>query len=360
MNKNIYEAPLVLFLGAGASKPLGLKTTPEFWEWFRKISNFDIDLLNAIAHPIKPSEENSWKVDIEAVLDILEKISEANKLKMAIYDYPSIKHLKSVVRIGDDIQESVIAIKDKIKDLVVEHYSAVDTEKCVQLYHQLLSKLVESQPLVIFTTNYDLAIEKLHEGGRVELTDGFNRDKYIKPIWSRDEYDYYQPSGGGEDVVLFKLHGSVDWVSTPQGIQRVDIPTRNPGGAKTVIAYPSRLKKEIHEEPFRTNYDYLIACLLHAKLCVVIGFSFRDQEIVEELHLAMELNDELELMIIDPKADEIKKRLQSKLDIEGYKLQLPNSIISPIIPISEEFTPQNAPSIVNRIQDKLEEQQKER
>jgi hypothetical protein len=142
----------------------------------------------------------------------------------------------------------------------------------------------------------------------------------------------------GADAILFKLHGSVNWVRTTEGIQRVDIPQRDLGGAPTVIAYPSRLKREIHEEPFRINYDYLLACLLHAEVCVVIGFSFRDQEIVEELRQATELNQKLGLMIINPNAEAINAHLKTKFGFDA----------KPVL-INQEFTAENAQSLADYI-----------
>jgi hypothetical protein len=231
---------------------------------------------------------------------------------------------------------------------LVEHYSEIDGERALELYSSLLVKLAQPHPLVVFTTNYDLAIEKLHEFGVIELVDGFSNGKYLKPRWSRQGYDFYNPSGRG-DVILFKLHGSVDWVRTPsEGIQRVDIPKRELGGAQRVIAYPSQLKRDIHEEPYRTNYDYLIACLLHAKVCAVIGFSFRDQEIVEEFRQAIDLNENLKLIIIDPEAEVVRKHLENKVGFESITLD--SAGLRPTYTtVCEKFSHQTAASIAHEI-----------
>lgn len=333
-----------MFLGAGASRPLGLLTTPEFWEWFRYSSGLDTGLLSAIAAAVEPSEEIGRKTDIEAVLDMLEKLNEAGQLRNKILEhhYPAV----AVPTVLSEFEAKFEEVSEKIKDMVFEHYSEINEIKASRLYYPLL-KLAESRPLPVFTTNYDLAIEETYD----ECTDfyptaddkrsfifidSFDRTK-LKPEWSSLAYEHYRPTG--VDVIFFKLHGSVDWVRTVGGaIQRVDIPQRQLGGAPRIIAYPSRLKREIHEEPFRTNYDYLLACLLHAKVCAVIGFSFRDQEIVEELRQAMQLNKGLELMIIDPNAEAIEFHLWNKL---GFK---PKAQFIP-----EALTLENAQSIADTI-----------
>jgi hypothetical protein len=175
------------------------------------------------------------------------------------------------------------------------------------------------------------------------LIDGFDRTKVI-PEWSRSAYEDFTPTGA--DVISFKLHGSVDWVRTPtRAIQRVEARKRDPGGMPTVIAYPSRLKREIHEEPFRTNYDYLLACLLHAKVCAVIGFSFRDQEIVEEFRQAMQLNKELQVAIIDPNAKAVKAQLLIKLGETWWE----NKFEHRVKPVDEHFTALNTEHLANMI-----------
>jgi len=319
--------------------------------------------MDAIAESIEPSEETGRKPDIEAVLDVLEKISEGRELERKISNSSSFKYSKysQTFETKATVSEGKVTeffkgipvwqnISEEIKDSVIKHYSEINELKASRLYYSLV-KLAEWQPQPVFTTNYDVAIEKTYEeyvdcyptsddNRSLSLIDGFDRTK-LTPEWSSLAYREYKPTG--VDIIFFKLHGSVDWVGTPSGaIQRVASGQRNPGGMPTVIAYPSRLKREIHEEPFRTNYDYLLACLLHAKVCAIIGFSFRDQEIVEEFRQAMELNEKLKLVLIDPKAEAIEFHLYNKL---GFK---PKAEL-----IKEEFTIENAQSIADRIAAKV-------
>lgn len=359
MNDNVYGRPVVLFLGAGASVSLGKKTTFEFLEWLKSAQpGINYGHLISVCHQIEASKEVGKKYDVEVILDYLQELIRAGELFEKCGDAEILRRLEkeSYQRTSSTQPHSFGAVscleenmqlRDRIQDLVVEHYSEIDEEQVVELYSPLLVKLAEFYPLTVFTTNYDIAIEKLHESGVIELIDGFSDGKYLKSRWSREGYDFYHPPSKG-DLILFKLHGSVDWVETPlEGIQRVDIPKRELGGAQRVIAYPSQLKREIHQEPYRTNYDYLIACLLHAKVCAVIGFSFRDQEIFEEFRQAMDLNEELKLVFVDPDAEAVKKHLESKVGFESFFL---DSTLKPEhITICERFTSQTAASIGDRI-----------
>jgi uncharacterized protein YutE (UPF0331/DUF86 family) len=351
VNEVIYKQPLVLFLGAGASAPLGMRTTLGFWEWLKSKPELG-DMYSAflaVGHYIQPSKAVG-KTDVEAALDFLEDLVRAGKLFLKVGGDDVLTRM--FTRGATDIVklDEYERICNQIKNLVIEHYSEIDEKKAFE-HCYLLLELAIRQPLPIFTTNYDLSIEKAYEftttpsyelgKAPFNLIDGFSRKRRVTPRWARAAYDDYEPTGA--DVIFFKLHGSVDWVRTPSGaIQRFESRIRDPGGVKTEIVYPSQLKREIHEEPYRTNYDYLLACLLHAKVCAVIGFSFRDQEIVEEFRQTMELNEQLELMIIDPNAETIRSQLESKLGF-GPKAEL----------IEEEYILGNMSSIAEKIAAKI-------
>ena len=289
LNELIYKQPLVVFLGAGASAPLGKMTTVQFLNWVRYRDEINFNLLNKIIENIEPSKEVAKTPDIEAVLDCLEKFIEGRQLYQRLSGFALIA------------TDEYTKLCDQIKDFVITHYSEINPVEAFNHYEPLLQE--SSVPVIpIFTTNYDLSIEKAFEYPHAEfrLIDGFVRRRKTTPKWSANAYHDYKPRQKSKDVVLFKLHGSVDWVRTPSGdIERTGTRRRDPGDLQTVIVYPTRIKREIHEEPFRTNYDYLLACLTHAKVCIVVGFSFRDQEIAEHFREAAGMNSNLEVGIFD-------------------------------------------------------------
>ncbi len=213
---------------------------------------------------------------------------------------------------------------ERIKDLVAEHYSAIDSEAAFDLYRPFLENCFElikgypSTTLPVFTTNYDLAIEKTvkHSAGNFRLIDGFNKE-LSPPEWSAVVYDSYEPPRRGNALVLFKLHGSVDWQQTPFGpIQRAETGRRDSGTLKTVVIYPTQRKSEqLSEEPYKTGFGYLSDCLCHANCCVVIGFSFRDAEIVRTFREGLKSNKNLMIIVIDPRSDSLARLLLKKLKV---------------------------------------------
>ena len=294
LNEHIYKQPLVMFLGAGASAPLGMKTTVQFIEWVKTHRKTDSKLIIQVLKNVKASKEIGQKKDIEAVLDCLESIIEASGL------YKKLDLFAKTDRFFGKLNK-IDTLRKHIQDLVVEHYSEIDIAKACNYYIPLFEGS-GTRCLPVFTTNYDLSIEKCYEDPSVQfqLVDGFRKERRTIPHWAGEVYKDYVPKENSNDVVLFKLHGSVDWVKTPDGaIQRTEAKKRDPAPLKSVLVYPSRTKKEIHEEPFRTNYDYLLACLAHAQKCVVVGFSFRDQEIVEHFREACGTNKKLQVVVFD-------------------------------------------------------------
>jgi len=293
LNEHIYNRQIVIFLGAGASAPLGMKTTVQFIDWIKNQKRTNFNLINQVLRNVKASKEIGRKKDIEAVLDCLENVIEVSELykKLNLFDKNKL--------IGKLYE--IVKLRNYIQDLVVEHYSEIDVSKIGKYYIPLFEES-HIPCLPVFTTNYDLSIEKCYEHPNLHfhLIDGFMKDRLTIPRWAAKVYEEYAHTENDIDIVLFKLHGSVDWVRTPDGdIQRTEAKQRDPGSLKTVIVYPTRTKKEIHEEPFRTNYDYLLACLAHTKICIVIGFSFRDQEIVEHFREASGINKDLRVIVFD-------------------------------------------------------------
>lgn len=330
LNETLYKNDVIIFLGVGASAPLGMKTTVQFIDWVKNQPEIDLNLLTQVISNVKPSEEIDKKVDIEAVLDYLDIIIESSESYKQLFILYKAESAESLGRI--------VTLRNRIRDLIVEHYSELDINKAYRHYAPLFEGS-EIRCLPIFTTNYDLSIEKAYEHSKAQfhLIDGFKKTRRTIPYWSKVEYNNYKPVKGKE-IILYKLHGSVDWVRAPNGeIQRVGAGKRNPGNLKTVVVYPTRTKKEIHEEPFRTNYNYLLACLTHAKLCLVIGFSFRDQEITEYFRAATEMNKELKLLIAN-----------TNKEVGDYALRefSPNQVLS-FMQISNENSANNIKLAIN-------------
>jgi SIR2-like domain len=73
-------------------------------------------------------------------------------------------------------------------------------------------------PAVVFTTNYDPAVEKYCVNNQLRLVDGFVHDEQTQEyVWSRNAFDNFGGTSPENSLVLFKLHGSTNWVQDQAG-----------------------------------------------------------------------------------------------------------------------------------------------
>jgi SIR2-like domain len=212
-------------------------------------------------------------------------------------------------------------LRTKIKHEIIREYRNVSVEKILQIYEPLFNALFPHLPkagacLAIFTTNYDPAIEKFYgeRHGQYALCDGFDLDPASRlTYWGRSAFDKFEPRTEQRNLVLFKLHGSVDWLrENATGIIRrgqAIFDEMDRDAYKNILIYPAT-RKIATEDPFYTGYEYFERCCERAKVCVAIGYSFRDYDALTRLRGAASVNDGLNLVLLDPKAEEILKTIQ--------------------------------------------------
>jgi len=167
----------------------------------------------------------------------------------------------------------------------------------------------------IFTTNYDLILEDFFREYNFEFTNGQTKDK-VDLSRNNKELGYEQ-----QNIKIFKLHGSANWftIKEKQNIFFHELPvpidiTRIGEKDKDMVIYPVA-EKVWMRLPFSYLYLRFRSSLIKSDKWVFIGFSLRDKEIAEIMINASEMRyrkgESLDLYIIDPHADKIKKRLDS-------------------------------------------------
>jgi hypothetical protein len=314
------HTPIVFLTGAGASVPLGLPATKGFLSTFRdQVTNtWSQDspsgylgfVQDRLSHP---------DGDIEAVLGSLEQ--ESNWCDILAADLPFVQEV-----LGGDrsrllgFKTKIDKLREAIYDEVVRIYGNVDPIKAESLYKGLVgSYMLYFRPLCggrptlpFFTLNYDTAVEEAASLLGIRCVDGIRQMAGTSfRRWTADAYADYEPSPEEEVcIVLVKLHGSVRLVerSTVNGPLFVEVPTglaRDPAPNKHVVLYPSLLPKPITTEPFRTGYRLFRASLSNSNTycLVIIGCSFRDLELNTIVRDALDDNDHLKLVVLDPGLD---------------------------------------------------------
>lgn len=150
--------------------------------------------------------------------------------------------------------------------------------------------------LDIFTLNYDLLIEELCDEFFLRYTDGFLFH------WQPDLFQDQQ-----FQICLYKLHGSFTWYQSKMGerfkiplvSQRSEMEDFAEDQVASMMVYPRRKKYELFSDLLRMFRERLLTL----DQLVVIGYSFRDEELIEIVQDGLRKNQQLRLEIVVPNAE---------------------------------------------------------
>ncbi|OBW98428.1 SIR2 family protein [Gallibacterium genomosp. 1] len=212
----------------------------------------------------------------------------------------SNRRLKQLAKFIKDAKEKILEVTDfteKITDLS----SWKDHEKLLRV---LGKRQAKQKRLKVFTTNYDLAFETATSNIGMTVIDGFEYSMPYRfnPSWftydivhrtqSSDKSTSYLPNV----FHLYKIHGSVDWIKTEQGIQKKRNEKQQ---GEPVIIYPSSNK---YQTSYESPYLDMVASFLNAiqqpnTAILCLGFGFNDKHINNAITMALRTNPELLLMV---------------------------------------------------------------
>jgi hypothetical protein len=303
----IVRCPKIVFLGAGASRPLGKMLMGEFVEDLLKKADCPAPaLLNAIC---------KRNPDLEFLIGQLQEISDKGYLAdteqklrgdgLMYYTIPAVS--PEFATLATD----AIKLLAWVRRQVYEHYRNLEDPGKTFLLHELLLRVMVAPGFtVVFTTNYDPSVEEMCRKNGCHIIDGFkNNIARREYVWDRSVFETFTRSGN-ETVVLFKIHGSTDWVKHSGRIVRTVPSSFEPGtGYESMMIYPAQ-SKVANDEPFFTGYDYLQRCLSNAEFCLVVGYSFRDYDTVMRFRIAARTNRKLRIAVLDPNAQKLCRNLR--------------------------------------------------
>lgn len=279
------EGPkLLLLLGAGASVRAGVPTTVDFVDNFQR----EVELPPDFKAWLVKFREKLPRGDVEALMRAMASLSSSE-------DSPELMFFR---------RESSLAsppIFEKWTSILEQYIR----KKCFVppedvSYLDPLRKLIlnYARPLDIFTVNYDTSIEVLCLTRGIPFNNGFER------TWHPDALEKDMET----TVRLHKIHGSVTWWATDEGTI-VEIPVRieEPQTrlyygtrAQTLVIYPGTPTKIA--APLLELLPLLRKRLLEADLCVVAGYSLRDDEVRRILLDSVRDNPKLAVVLIGPSA----------------------------------------------------------
>lgn len=333
----------VLFLGAGASYPLGYPPTREF------VTNFMADLkkngksneayfLDSI---LKRINEN---MDIEQVLELVEA------LENSFNSYPTEPFFRThttVINIGGTnwelptLRSNINSLIQEIEKEVFEVYrwKPAVLNKAKELYEPFFNlvknRLSNDKQLFIFTTNYDKVIEEVGSALKeYEVVDGFTIVKN-KHLWNPQE-ELNKESTSVSLIKLFKLHGSLSWRErTDNKFERVGVEERTLGNQtykRNVLIYPTLTHKANHMVEYLSElYDLFRVSMERTHVCIVVGYSFRDENINNILSGFRNRKGTM-LVAVSPSAEKnLRKNLLKETITEEQEKEMKKSEQSDII-----------------------------
>jgi hypothetical protein len=299
LNTTITQSPIILFLGAGASVPLGKPAMKKFVEKLSNEITFGIEasLLSALI--------SVRGLDLELILEDLETFLNLQYISSFLFDGD-----KSRLEVN---RSQIASLRSLLRRSIIREYSTIDTIRAVEAYKPLFDIIfshIDSSTfcLPIFTTNYDPAIEKF-------CSDQFEQYYYINGMeedigetyWNPSEFERFRIRPENLNIVLFKLHGSVNWISLTENGKIVQVPMYDVFDTdeyRNAIIYPAS-NKLTNSEPYLTCYHYFSKCCEHAKIILAIGYSFRDYEALGSLLKARQVNEDLKLILLSPDANSV-------------------------------------------------------
>ena len=243
-------------------------------------------------------------------------------------------------------------VQQRVYQLLHETCGDASGKKVNMLWNPILEAVSSHQPVVpIFTLNYDWSFEKLaiEEMKRYQLVDGF---ELLGGTWDASRFANVVPASHKTNIVLFKLHGSTNWLpggpvksmgSFPPDLESDDgMPPHQfemvyPGHAHEKwfgkeawgpLSGPNGMFGSWDErEPYQTLYAQLHQIFRRAQLIVVIGYAFHDQRVNREIVEAVKANDGRMVLVVDPGIERYVKQSNSTHwdpPFEWMKLSEPN------------------------------------
>lgn len=152
-----------------------------------------------------------------------------------------------------------------------------------------LARIIRNQPVELFTTNYDVLLERALEDKLVPFFDGFVGGR--RPFFASASLLHEEMAPARAWARLWKIHGSVTWTWQEQadGSRRI---ARGSEGSAGELIFPSLYKyDESRKQPYVAILDRLARALTRREggLLIAIGYSFSDQHINEVLFEALDI-----------------------------------------------------------------------
>lgn len=313
-----YSKNIGFFFGAGTSCALNIPNVEQLTTGIEAklkgdhLANFKLvktDLETIIT---------ARRVNIEDILNQIRRIRELTGETTKEYQGVSGANAKLLDKEICTIIYDIIAEKEKVAD--------IDKTKKFFAWLSLLNRDFSKE---IFTTNYDLIIEKSLEASQIPYFDGFVGS--YEPFFWQESIDQFVSKNDLTQnwIRLWKIHGSLSWFwkedtkTKAQQIIRIGKIENIKDEENELVIYPSKEKYDSSKkQPFIAYFDRLKNYLLSGELLFVFtGYSFSDQHINEIIFNCLRQNNRLTALVFffqDSEVENLHKQTSSYMNLNVF------------------------------------------
>ena len=313
-----YSKNIGFFFGAGSSCALGIPNVEQLTTGIE--SKLTGDFLNhfGLVKTDLQTIITDRNVNIEDILNQIRRIRELTAETTKIYEGVSGENAKALDK----------EICKTIYNIILEKESTADIEKTKKFF-AWLSLLNRDFSKEVFTTNYDLIIEKSLEASQIPYFDGFVGS--YEPFFWQESIDQFVAKNDLTQnwIRLWKIHGSLSWfwkedaTTKAQRIVRIGKIENIEDEENELVIYPSKEKYDSSKkQPFIAYFDRLKNYLLSGELLFVFtGYSFSDQHINEIIFNCLRQNNRLTALVFffqDAEVENLHKQTSSYMNLNVF------------------------------------------
>lgn len=295
-----------------------------------------------------------WKSGRDVIKKLYKELLPCdNKLRRIANDKDIeafLSHILLVEKISEEKASRLKPLREQLEK-IIRDTCQLELDSSNAPHKTFLDKITArkaSEPRVqLFTTNYDTLFEQAAQEGGYAVIDGFS---FTFPrTFSGRYFDYDivqrertrlkdEESFVSKVFHLYKMHGSLTWKKTEQGIVQQVNSTESP-----LIVYPASDKYESsYEQPyFEMMSRFQQALRKENTLLIVLGFGFRDKHIQNVILEAVNQNPSFQIVIVNYNAGGSINREELKEYFDGNVVKRNVSIVFDTFKGFTESLPEN-------------------
>lgn len=313
-----YSKNIGFFFGAGTSCALGIPNVEQLTTGIESKLTGDFLVNFKLVKTDLETIITTRKVNIEDILNQIRRIRELTGETVKVYEGVSGENAKL-------LDKEICTI---IYNIIVDKESGADIEKTKKFF-AWLSLLNRDYSKEVFTTNYDLIIEKSLEASQIPYFDGFVGS--YEPFFWQESIDQFVSKNDLTQnwIRLWKIHGSLSWFwkedvkTKSQKIIRIGKIENIKDEDNELVIYPSKEKYDSSKkQPFIAYFDRLKNYLLSGELLFVFtGYSFSDQHINEIIFNCLRQNNRLTVLVFffqDSEVENLHKQTSSYMNLNVF------------------------------------------